>query len=446
MSDKTLTTTDKDSGLIRIFKNTAWLLAGKGFGGILSLVYLAIITRTLGVEGFGQFALITGTAAALITFVSFQTWQVIARFGPGHLKQADGQGAFMRLIGLCALFDLVGALAGCLLIVIGTQLAAPYFGWDAKLADQALWFSAVMLLSLKSTPTGILRVLNRFDLGTYAEAVIPIMRLVGVLAAWILAPKLEYFLLAWAVSEVVHAIAYWTLALKMTGHITGRVFRSKQAYHYRTALAENQGLGSFLLVTNIGSTLAGFSQNIAVLVVGFFAGPFAAGLFRLASQISSAMTKISTLLSRSIFAEVNQVRSLRGDQALKDLFGSTIRFLFVAGLAVMLLVILLGEQIIQLMSGEAFLGAYPLLILLAGAACLDLAGAMFEPTLLSGKAAGSTLWLNAITAIGFAILLALLLPPYGVTGAAWAMLLASMLRLLLFGIAAYRHLADIEES
>ena len=53
------------TGIKRIIANTGWLLGGKGFGGILSLFYLAILTRTLGVAGFGQFALITGTAQAI---------------------------------------------------------------------------------------------------------------------------------------------------------------------------------------------------------------------------------------------------------------------------------------------------------------------------------------------------------------------------------------------
>src|SRR3546814_13984110 len=37
-----------DSSIGRILENTAWLLGGKGVGALLSFVYLAIITRTLG--------------------------------------------------------------------------------------------------------------------------------------------------------------------------------------------------------------------------------------------------------------------------------------------------------------------------------------------------------------------------------------------------------------
>src|SRR3546814_16435424 len=51
-----------DSSIGRILENTAWLLGGKGVGALLSCVYLAIITRTLGHAGFGNFSLILNQA------------------------------------------------------------------------------------------------------------------------------------------------------------------------------------------------------------------------------------------------------------------------------------------------------------------------------------------------------------------------------------------------
>src|SRR3546814_11340903 len=41
-----------NSSLRSILQNTGWLLTGKGVGAVLSLFYLAIVTRTLGPAGF----------------------------------------------------------------------------------------------------------------------------------------------------------------------------------------------------------------------------------------------------------------------------------------------------------------------------------------------------------------------------------------------------------
>lgn len=425
------------TGISRIITNTGWLLGGKGFGGVLSLFYLAILTRTLGVSGFGQFALITGTAQAIALIVTFQTWQVVIRFGARHIKGAENRLRFGRLVGLCTLLDIAGALAGCILAYFAVGWLAPFFGWDQELADNALTFALVMLLSIKSTPTGILRVENRFDLAAYAEAIIPIVRLIGTLIVWLTNPTLINFLIVWALSEAIHAIGYWLFALWQSRDVIGprNLGRAKQT------VRENVGIGEFLLISNLGSTFAGLSQNIALLIVGYFVGPTAAGLYRLASQLSVAMTKISSLLSRAIFAEVNLVRAHQGAEAMQLLFRKASRMLFITGGTVILIVLVIGKPALFYMSGAAFLPAYPLLILLAAAASIDLAGAIYEPTLLSGSGARTALILQACIAALFIAMLLLGLHYYGALGAAAAMVAAAIVRLLLFGIAARRNLA-----
>ena len=62
----------------RMLANTAWLLGGKGFGAVCSLVYLAILARSLGLKDFGHFSLIFASAQALIAFVGFETDMVEA--------------------------------------------------------------------------------------------------------------------------------------------------------------------------------------------------------------------------------------------------------------------------------------------------------------------------------------------------------------------------------
>ncbi|MFD1958535.1 hypothetical protein ACFSHP_04385 [Novosphingobium panipatense] len=64
----------------------------------------------------------------------------------------------------------------------------------------------------------------------------------------------------------------------------------------------------FFLITYGGSTIDAAMKNGPLLVVGGWVGTRAAGLYRLASQISQALSKLSTLLTRSVYAEVARVR------------------------------------------------------------------------------------------------------------------------------------------
>ncbi len=438
MSNETASAATAKTGIRRILENTAWLLGGKTFGGILSLFYLAIVTRTLGLEGFGQFALIVGTAQAIAMFVTFDTWQVVIRYAAGMDRQGAEQGPFGRLIGLCALFDIGGALVGVALAVLVTHLFAPYLGWDDALAGQALGFVAIMLLSIKSTATGVLRVENRYDLSTYAEAVIPAVRMAGALIAWQMDGGLLGFLIAWAAAEAIHAVVYNVLAWRQAGG----AMRWRYLRAVRTAWATHPGIGGFLAIMNAQVTLNNGAQNIGLIIIGLFVSPAAAGLYRIASQISGAMAKVSTLLSRAIFAEVNWAKAVGGKDALRDLYGRANRLLYISGGMVMLLIVLTGRPVLTLMSGPEFAPAYPIMVLLGLAAVINLIGAMNEPTLLSGEGAGKALVLQALATIVYAGLMAAVLPPYGAMGAAGAMVGFAIVRQILLSRAAKAHLLD----
>lgn len=436
MNDEAATSATAKTGIRRILQNTAWLLGGKTFGGILSLFYLAIVTRTLGVEGFGQFAMIVGTAQAIAMFVTFDTWQVVIRYAAGLDRKGEGEGAFGRLIGLCALFDIGGALVGVALAVAVTQGFAPMLGWSDAVAVQALAFVAVMLLSVKSTATGVLRVENRYDLSTYAESVIPFVRMLGAAVVLQMGGGLFGFLIAWAAAEAVHAIVYNILAWRQArGALRWRYLKDARA-----AWAAHPGIGGFLGILNAQVTLNNGAQNIGLLVIGLFVSPAAAGLYRIASQLSGAMAKISTLLSRAIFAEVNWAREEGGKAAMRDLYGRANRMLYISGAVVMAVIVLTGKPILTVMSGPEFAAAYPIMVLLGLAAVINLIGAMNEPTLLSGEGAKTALILQAVATAMYAGLMAVLMPFYGAMGAAAAMVGFAIVRQVLLNRAAKAHL------
>lgn len=423
----------------RVIENTAWLLAGKGFGGLLSLVYLAIVTRTLGIDGFGRFTLIFGTAVAISTFVRFETWQVILRFGAEHLHQKRVD-EFGRLVAVAILFDFGGAFLGCGIAWLVTRELSPVFGWDESVSKIALFYCFASLLAINSAAMGVLRAFNRFDLGAYADSVVPIVRFAGSVVLLFVGPSLEGFLIVWGASEVLSSATYWYLA-KKTG---GDVMRARYFLEIVQGFRSQPGLSGFLFITNIGVTLTGVVKQFPVLIIGMVGTAASAGLFRLASQISQAMSKISFLLSRSIFAELAQVRASQTSADLRKLFRKTTKLTFYAGLVLMALVILLGKPILLLIAGRDFLPAYPLLVIIGSAAAVEFIGVAFEPALLSGSAARQVLAVRFLFTAILILLYFLLLPHLGATGVALAILGYTILTTLVLGILAYIHINDHE--
>ncbi|UZW53778.1 oligosaccharide flippase family protein [Sphingobium sp. JS3065] len=417
-------------GFARILANTGWLLGGKGVGAVLSLAYLAIVTRTLGVADFGRFALVLSAANVIKTLVGFDSWQIVVRYGQPHLASGNGD-ALNRVLRFCILIDLGSTVAGGLIAAFIILAFGSLMELSAGMGWQAWIFCMVMMITIRSSPTGVLRLFDRFDSGAFAETMIPVGRMIGAGLAWVLMPGITGFLIAWGAAELLCAVSYWYLALRVGGERLGS-WRAGSAWDAR---AENPGIVGFLTATNLQTTLSSMGQQVAVLVVGLFVGPAGAGLYRLANQLANSLTKISSLLSRSIFVELSRTHSSHGHEALGTLFRRTNRLALIAGAAIITLILTIGRPLLGLIAGKEFLPAYPLLMLLGVAACIDLVGVSYRPLLMATDRASQSL---RITLISTALLLgmqAALLPIYGTVGAASANIIASVAGFAMMGLA-----------
>ncbi|QPQ54159.1 lipopolysaccharide biosynthesis protein [Allosphingosinicella flava] len=423
----------RNGTIARVLENAGWLLAGKGVGAALSLVYLGLATRTLGAAGFGQFVLILGIAQAIASFVGFQTWQGVVRFGMPHL-QAGRRDSLGGVLALALALDFGGALAGCLIAIASIGFLGNHFGWDAAVRTEALLFAFVILLSVRSTAIGVLRLHDRFGMGATADTVTPIVRLIGAGIAVAAGASIKGFLIAWAASEIATAAVYWWFAAKVSKGTMSPAYWPKIGRVGR----DNPGILKFVLITNANTTLGGAAKQVTVLLVGFFAGAAAAGHYRLAHQLGEALARVSEMLSRSVYAELTRVHFNNMGQNIAKLFRSSVRLAAIGAAVIIVLMLLIGKPALTLIAGPQFADAYPLLMLLGTAAALGLGGTSFEPALMATGRAGLALQLRFVSTAVLAGLLALLLPHLGATGAGIATLVSAGISLLLFGAAAWR--------
>lgn len=382
----------------RMLANTAWLLGGKGVGALCSLVYLAILARSLGLRDFGHFSLILGSAQALVAVAGFQTWQVVVRYGVAHVHAKDWA-AFGRVGMIAALFDALGAMIGVALAWFVFYRLEAVLELNLVYRDLAFWFTAFTLFALVSAPTGMVRALDRFDISAYAETVVPIGRLLAAVGIWLTGPTLGKFLVAWAVISWLEAAAFWIAARWLCREaVTPAHFKT-----LREVGRENPGIGKFFLIASASSTLDAVVRQGPLLAVGYLVGTRSAGLFRLAAQLSQALGKISTLLTRAAYAEINRARVAADPAQFRKLVTDTSLLAAGAGVVVMVVAALIGKWLLVLIGGAPFAAAYVILLPLTAAACFELASVAFEPVLHStGRArqalAGRLLGVGAMIA------------------------------------------------
>ena len=423
----------REGSLGRVFTNLGWLLGGKAMGAALSLVYLALAARSLGPEGFGQFALVLGGAQAISALVSCQTWQIVVRYGLPHVKEGRAAAA-ARLAGFCLSLDMAGAVTGCVIAALSVMVLGPLLGWSAQLSHAGLAFSFVILLSGRSTAVGILRLHDRFGVGASADTVTPIMRFVGALTVVAIGATVRGFLVAWAAGEIMTAIVYWVCVRAVApGSLTFPTART-----IRFALRENAGIWRFTWMTNLNVTLDYGGKQMVVLLVGLMVGPVGAGHYRLANQLAQALARISEMVSRAIFPELARAHTANAGGDFKRLLMRATGLASLAGIIITLILLVLGHPLLGLIAGRQYAGIYPLLLLLGVAAALDLASVVCAPALTAMGKPGQVLLGRVCANICLFGSLAVLVPWFGTIGAADATIIASGVTLVVFGVTLWR--------
>jgi len=400
----------------RLLRNIGWLLSGRAVNAVLSLVYLALATRTLGMEAFGYFALIIAIGQTVTGLANFQTWQFVVRWG----SEARGAG---EATGFAIALDMLS-------VVIGTAIAAALV-WSAQhwlpLPGDLLWvafgYCIVSLLSMRSTPTGLLRLRFQFGRATAAEAVQPMIRALGAILAALFMPSVLGFILAWAAAEVAVALALWAAA----------AWREKIDFSQISLWRlprEHPGAWRFVWSTNMSGSLTVGGKQVMILLVGAIGGEAFAGGFRVASQLGQALVQLAQTVSKAIYPELVHAQDEAHDMARR-----MANIALIGGALAVLFALVFGRWGLEAIAGPEFGVVYWAMVILAIAGAIELVGASLESLLVSAGRAGTAFLVRAVPTVLALLLLETAMGWNGLKGAAFTVLGSSALAVIGFWVA-----------
>ncbi|KLE36004.1 hypothetical protein AAW00_00895 [Aurantiacibacter luteus] len=391
----------------RALTNTGWLMGARGVNAVLSIVYLAIATRLLGPDDFGLFVIAFTFAQIVAGFCSFQTWQAIIRWG-------QDEGGRRTATGFAVALDFAAIAAGVVIAALALALFANTLLLPAELRWPTFAFTVASLLAIRSTPTGLLRLHDRYDRAAYADATTSMVRAAGAVLVMFLDPTILSFLLVWGVAEIATAVVYWWLAARTEPIDLARISLTRLP-------REHPDAWGFVWGTSLTASLAIASRQLLVLLVGVLGGAALAGIYRVASQLGEGLLKLAQALLRAVYPEL-----VRNPDTASALVGKIVRIAVVTGVAVVMLGLVLGEWIIIVVAGREFVAATVPMIVLAGAASIELVGASLEALLVARGRAIANFVTRAIPLTIGLLSLPWLLQWFGVTGAALVILGTSL--------------------
>ena len=415
----------------RPFKNAKKLLFGRSIQAVLSVAYLAMATRALGVENFGVFTLIISTVGLVGTLASFQPAQFILRYGaraitnknPAHLK---------KIIRFGIKLELLAALVAVLAVWLLTEPLVALFSIAPQYAHMMELYALILPLTLLSgLAMGSLQLTDRHDLISWQLTADPTIKFIGAGLLFIYGGGVAEFLAVWAFSRAIGAVVMGIMAWRNM-KTPLRTLRQEVAAGAETAPitkgrygAPEAGAWNFLWGTYFNGSLG---VDLVPMLVATVLGPEGAGLIRIAQRIAAFIIQpIQKLLAPAVMTDMTWLNAQGNNKNRRKM---VIKAGAIAGgvtMAGALVLIIFGKQVIGLIAGEEFVPAYGAMVFITLAMTLGAFYFTVPPLLITG----GKVWSVAICQFGQLILFALYLPLIvtyvGVTGAGIAFLFHHMI-------------------
>jgi O-antigen/teichoic acid export membrane protein len=393
-----------------LLRHSANYLLARGLPGLVNFGALAIYTRLLSPDEFGRYALVLA-GIGLANVIVFQWLRlVLGRFLQAHRDEPQG-----FLSGILALFLILAfGITG-----LGTMLA---WWWPDPVWQRLLALAVPLLLAQSWFELNLSLATARLKPGWYgkllgSKAVIALA--VGTLLAWIglgAAAPLAGLLIAHMAAFLLFGLVAWR----------GVAPRWPEA-----ALLSNQlRYGLPLTVTfALGWVVSGSDRLLlAWLMDERTVGVYAAGY----DLVFQSLTLLLTIINTAAFPLAVTALERHGPDDARVQVAQNGELIISAALAGGAGLVVMGAPIVALLIGEAF-RADALRILPWIAAASVLAGIKayhFDIAFHLGRNSRWLLGTGAVAAASNLILNLLLIPAYGILGAAWATLGAFAIALL----------------
>ncbi len=399
---------------------TAWLGAGTLVGSrLLGLLLSILLARTLGAADYGVYAYAFAWLGVLLVFAQLGTPTLALREltdARHHERWGLVHGIVQASQRLVLSVSILVSAAGVLVLWL----------WFDGLSPQRFWSTFWMLICVPFVAlAGVLAAsLRGLGMPTFGLVLELLMRpaLVLLLALVVLFTTVEAFGPTTIVQlQLIAAVAVCAVGLVCLRWSAG----SARA----EPVALRQWTPSLMpLTVTSGATLIISQADIVIL--GLFAPTGDIGVYRVAVQLALLTAFASQLAASLLGPAVAQHRAAADMVALRALVTRAARYTGALTLPVFVVLLFIGEWLVQAVFGAQFVAAYePLVWLMAGQLVVAIAGPMGIVMNFCGHERRNSQLLLVSCAINV-VLNFILIPAYGLTGAAVATSVALSVRSL----------------
>lgn len=406
--------------LQRVLANAGLLLGGRAANALISLGYIAIAARSLGVREVGVLILINAFAQLVGEVVKFNSWQTILQFGSGPLAAGE-RGKLQQVVRFTLVLDVTSSLVGLAAAVTAALLFGDRLGWTPADSPKAALYCLTILVMAPATPIGLLRLFDRFDLIAAQAPISSLIRLAGSGVALLAGASLGSFLIAWAAGT---GLAFVYLAASALLEMRRRGLLSGFPWTGIPLAAGMPGAWRFAWATNFNSSLDVAFTHAITLAVGALAGPAPAALWRIGRQVADALAKPARLLIPALYPELARLRVSHGEHAMRRLALQVGVVGGGVGTLLLLVTAIAGRPVLTLVMGAAFAPASAIMLWQVAAAVVGIWALPLDPMLVTLGRPGDSLKVRLVVAGALLASLPFMIGRFGIAGAGAALVAA----------------------
>lgn len=400
-------------------KNALYGFTGYVWLMIISLVITPMVVFKLGIRDYGIYVFIN-TLLSLMGLIDLGIGMSTFKHTTEYIATKQEERLKGMLYSMNSIYLIIGFIG--LMIFIGLGLTANSLFADKLIGESQsfLIFLAAGLIFFVSSFTNLyslsLNALQRYDIGTKITIIFSTVSNIGILIIASLNYKLVPILFFQLSINIISTIITIIISRKIFPVLKFKFLFVKEevikCYKY--------GL-SFFLTSIAGSSLTYLDR----LIIPLFLGPSNLTYYSLPGNITNKIPGVSNTLSGVLFPITVSFHSTQNIDRLRQLYIRSFRLLTILSAAISISIIFMADKILLYWLDVDFSNKSTnvLIILTITGFILALQGPLTSFLLALGKMKFLSV-LSIFMAIFNAILLLILLPRYGINGAAWAYLIS----------------------
>ncbi|MFB6241333.1 MAG: flippase [Candidatus Nanosalina sp.] len=422
---------DKYQRLSKIREGISVVLIGTLFSSLIGILFHPVMARLLGTADYGKLAIALSVFSPLSHLSLFGMRESVRKFIAEFKQERDEIASFA--VSFLLFVGTVPLVAAVLLSFSGIDLGL--FGSEVR--------SMVIMVLPALFTTNIFKGLRAVLYGTYSESRAELLRIIQ--RSLFLAGSIFLVVTGYGVGGVILSLTLAPLITAVPAYIFVR--KNVQLSFSKSFVLDNSRKESIMVYSLFTVLMVIFTQihlNVDIILLGFFSGNEAAGIYKAAVVAANFLFMVPAILQNISLHNLSDVYSNEEEQDLREYAGYFLRYSLAALTILSLGLFVLAEPFLSLYYGNKFVqAALSLKVLIFGAFMAGISKILM-PALQAAGEIKKSVGAAAVAAVLNILLNLFMIPRYGIEGAAAATGFSYAVMLVIYGLIFWREIGGID--